>query len=235
MTLETFVDGHPAEADLLRLIDSELEEVDSVDIKIHLAECISCRRAVEEMEEASVQLSDFLEHLSTPERSPQPVVSTAGTTGWLRAAAIVLLIGAATMAVEPVRAWVIDQFVAVASIFGDDAASDAVATAPASESSLTFDVGGPRLEVVIATTQAVGEITFVRSTVAQATATVVGGGSESFLLLAGVVRVQNREDSGASYRFTLPDTINEITLSIGGNQRSIALTELDSASVNLQQ
>jgi hypothetical protein len=141
------------------------------------------------------------------------------THGWLRAAAIVLVLIGGAMAVAPVRAWIVD---ALQRLMGSEsvmpAPDPAVVPAPPGDPfAFTFDLTGTVIAIEIDHVQASGTLTIRQADVARPGAEIrAGNAEEGFVVLPSGLRITNSATSTASYVIVVPPTITRATLRIAG-------------------
>ncbi|MGH7500601.1 MAG: hypothetical protein ACREL7_02475 [Longimicrobiales bacterium] len=146
---------------------------------------------------------------------PGAARSNIGHSMWLRAALVVGLLGAAALAVPPVRAWVLD--VLQRDMSPD--VSDSVPGAPVTIDSVMifFDVP-PEFTIELDAAQRDGQVTVRIADVDQATAELrTPGGTESFFVVPEGLRIINGDISTAEYEIVLPRSVREVRVRIPGS------------------
>ncbi|HEX9727880.1 MAG TPA: hypothetical protein VGA37_05200 [Gemmatimonadales bacterium] len=212
--------SHIDDGDLLRWIDRECDGFERDMMGRHLATCAICDGRVSVIEAWSAAFRAAL----------RSRVGRRANRRWLRrlaaAAAIAMAVG---LTVEPVRAWVAHQAVAVWSMVTGTATTaqpGILVPAPGepASASLTFAPEGPRFELHVDVWQETGDLTMTTVADTQATATVLGGdGREELFVLPSGLRIVNDPGSRADYQVQVPASMREIRVTVGdGAVRSFA-------------
>ena len=231
---------HPGDADLLRYIDGELSRVDAQVVQEHLPRCADCQQTVDFFSASTSEVEMFLRDVSIPViaapfvapqvRTPQLAVisKSKGVRPWyartsLRAALVVFGIGGATLAVSPVRGWVVDLIRNV--IQSTDSQPDVpsevqppVTSEQLSTSSVAFVPERQRFEISVAQHQGEGVLTIVAVNGTQARGSIVGSSAADALMVTGSgLSIQNSSGSQSSYRVQLPPSVRQIVIRISNN------------------
>ena len=240
MTNDTLL--HPTDADLLAHLDGEISVIDASRIARHVERCHECRHTINLFRTTSSGVADLLAGVSMA-RTESPRIPSSRAVGaprlaivrqhdpprWysrpsLRAAMIMVGLGAATLAVTPVRGWVVEFFRAMT---GSGSATDigsptlqapSVPPIPSltSTSSVSFVPPAGEFTIHLANEQAEGTLRIIAVGGNQATGRITDRGSDDALLVTSSgFRVQNGGSSKASYMFGLPSSISEFVVQIG--------------------
>ncbi len=154
-----------------------------------------------------------------PERTVIPLrtVPPRARPAWLRAAIIVVLVGAAMLAVPPVRAWIIDGLQRIGVL--DAVPQPAPAPDPVRVDTLEirgFDAAGD-FTIELEHAQTSGQLVVRIAAVAEALAELhTRGESASPLFLPDGLRIANHDSSTADYVVTLPIGLRTIRVRIPG-------------------
>lgn len=226
---------HASDGDLVRWLDGEADAAERSRTHAHVAMCDACAERLEMFRRRSARLSTLLTETDAPLpalspplgpvergrarerrfRVPRPTAS-----GWLRAAAVVLLVAAVALSVDPVRAWVVDRWTDLEAAFTEDAGVPAPIPVPASESTggavVSFVPTGEVFRLTFDHPQAGGELVLRVEDGAQASVQIVDGAGEMLLVLPGGVRVHNSAASTADYSVRVPAGLEAVRVRIGG-------------------
>jgi anti-sigma factor ChrR (cupin superfamily) len=222
---------HPSMGVLLRRLDGELGDAAEAKLSRHLQRCDACRARAEELEEHARIASRYLQLLPAGEGRGGPrddvVAAMRGAQarrrpsrvhrGWAAAAAIVGLL-AISMTVDPLRAWVLTRLAAVASPVEQPMAPIVAlptAVVGADGSVIAFEATGGVFDLQLERHQMVGEIFVQVRNIGRATAQVTNSGDETMLVLPSGLRIENGSTSSASYRVTLPTSVDRLVLRVG--------------------
>jgi hypothetical protein len=154
-------------------------------------------------------------------RAPAPESSR-----WLRAAVLLAGLGLASLAVPPVRAWLLDA----TGLVDGERAGGAVAAAPAVAVDtvvISFDAP-PEFLIELETAQRDGRLIVRIADVEQASAELrTSGGTESFFVIPEGIQIVNGDVSTAEYEITLPRTVRDVRIRIPGRE-DVAYTAAES-------
>ncbi len=217
----------------MRLLDGECLPAEQQSIREHLRECAECRRAADELERLS---QDFSNLLQSGDSLPAPSVAGAThrqevavtyvfTRRWtrmriLRAAAVVALIITA-IGVSPARAWLVDGWQAIRSLFSEESAMPPEQPTPVETPDATavvsFAPAGTTFSIEVSRAQSQGVISLVIDSGPSASARVRGGdGSEELVVLPAGLRIVNAPTSSANYEIVVPRSVRALELTIAG-------------------
>lgn len=224
---------HPSEGDVIRYLDAELSEAEEHRFRKHLGVCAECAARAEAFAREGRAASRVLAELPAP--GPDAVTRARalaavrrvgrrrrapGTahrhTGVAAAAVALLAIG---MGVQPVRAWVADWWSSLARPDGESppAVVARPAAAPGEQRSVVaFEPSHAPFVLRIDQRQRAGSLRLEVLEVERASAQIHGGSEETILVLPAGIRVENAPESAADYVVTLPATLPEIEVVIGG-------------------
>ena len=225
--------GHPSAGELVRQLDGELDTRAEARLADHLARCAECSARRDEIasrsDGAARIIRDFpvrVEPDSWRRRGARAAVAAAAAKrrsavrvrrGWAAAAAVAAIL-LVSLAADPVRAWVMQRLTQATGIAGVDSAPTPglpPAVVGGDGSIVSFSTDGPAFQLNVERTQQAGELLLQVREGAQATAQVTNGGSEALLVLPTGLRIENAAGSRASYRVTLPASVERITVRIG--------------------
>ena len=226
--------AHPQDGDLLRYLDGELDPAGESQIHRHIDRCQRCAGALRTLEKLSDDVETLLEEpLSDPpvrvkEEITQKFAARAGMrrdprrAHWAhrlaRAAIVILALGGPALAVEPVRAWLVERVAAarealLATPKVPAAKTEDVTRAP---STVSFVPAPGTFFIDIAEPQQAGVLQLTVQEGRVASARVTGtSGAEGLLVLPNRLRIMNDGSSVAEYSVTLPSRLGEIRVSIG--------------------
>jgi predicted anti-sigma-YlaC factor YlaD len=232
---------HIEDGDLVRLLDGECPPQEERLLRTHLGECADCRREADELERLSKGFSLALERGDPASaageageiRQDEAVVPRLPAHRWtrfqiLRAAAVVALLITA-LAVSPARAWLVDGWQAIKSLFVEEPAPEQPAAiepeAPDVTAVVSFALVGPRFRLEVSSTQSRGTISLAVDSVPSASARVLGGnGHEELVVLQGGLRLLNGFESTASSEIVIPHYVTAVEVEIA-NRTAMLLNE----------
>jgi hypothetical protein len=225
---------HLDESELLHLIDRDAEVPDLRAWTAHAEECESCASALARLRRRAERFSTRLADLQLPAdfrypAAPRPGAARAplvlpargrGAGGWQRAAAVILLLLAPLLLVEPVRAWVAERL----GLHRPEAsapAADGRAAAPgapgeASGSTVWFTPAAAELRVEILHAQAGGALVVRPAVGPEGSLEILGGAGETPLLSEAGVTIRNEPGSVAGYELSVPPRVERVLLRVGG-------------------
>lgn len=224
---------HVEDGDIIRLIDGECLPAEEQLIREHLETCAECKRAADELGLLAETFSRVLAQTDT-----SPSASAIGTTpstdakiiplparNWtrvrvLKAAAVVTLVATA-IGVSPARAWLVDGWQALRSIFVEEAVDPTEVPAPVEVPDITavvtFRPAGTSLTIEVSSAQALGTIALLSGPGLSASARVLGGGGgEELVVLPDALRIANASTSTASYEIVVPRSVRMVAVTIAG-------------------
>ncbi|HSJ08920.1 MAG TPA: hypothetical protein VK928_03380 [Longimicrobiales bacterium] len=217
---------------VLHLAD-ELDAHEAAAARAHLTHCAACRERATALSRGLAQVGPTLAaaDIALPSddewvrmRSRIAAAATRAPrhrTAVLRAAALVLLLGAAALALSPpLRAWALDQW---RTLVTDDAAPTAtVDPRPDPIVDAAHSVGfhaGARVDVVFDVEQLAGslEVRFSdRDSIARIGA--VQGAMAPLVIDGGAVRIANEATSRTSWTLDLPRAVERVMLRVGAGE-----------------
>ena len=224
--------AHPRDGDLLRYLDGELDPMEEAEIRRHVELCQVCGRSLADLESLSDRMGTLLEEssINPPTQAKEEILkefaARAGTRRdprralWAhrlaRAAIITLALGGLALAVEPVRAWLVQGAAGLRHTLFPQQAVPVAPVAPPSPSSVSFVPAPGTFFIDVAVPQQTGALRLTVQDVTVATARVTDpSGEEGLLVLPNTLRIINDEESVAEYSVTLPARLSEIRLRIG--------------------
>lgn len=213
---------HPSEGALIRVLDGD--EGDPT-VREHVEACEVCRGRYERLAGWSEGVSESLD-------AADPVVREGGRRGrrgqggpgtvprWLKVAAGTILLLSGTLAVEPVRAWVLSQAEAVAQRLGIDARSSRTPNRGAPRgASVSFVPAGSNLVIRFESPQRGGRLVIATSTgsmeVKASVLGTTGAGPTELTVLPSRLSIRNEPNSPADYRVVVPSTLESIEVQVG--------------------
>lgn len=233
----TPTDRHPPDGDLVRLVDGE---DDTDDVRDHVEACDRCRSRLRRLRRRSDGLSRLLE-------ATDPLVRTSATGAhggaddrigadrgddgrgdrgarwiprrrWTRIAAGVALLLAGGMAIQPVRAWVVDRARDVVERLRSGGAEDGGSLPDAGGTSVAFVPEESELSIHVEHAQMAGALELVASADRRQVEASIGraesGGSASLEVLPSGLRIRNERSSSTSYRVIVPSSLAEVRVRI---------------------
>lgn len=243
--------------ELQRLLDGEGDVAEREYAATHLRSCASCAADMRTLEQQAALLSGWLERAAFEERTIDEVIGqgeagvvshwrfagqrtsrNAVSQGWLRAAAVLVLLGTPVAVSSTVRGWIANQI----GLREAERVTDVIAdrepvndTQPAGV--IRFAPAAGSFEVVITSLQQEG--TF---------AVVAHDGAEAVLEISGIVgagpvvsehelRINNDSASTASYTLRVPASLTRVIVRVAGRPvRNIQAVELrEGAQILLRQ
>lgn len=222
--------AHPADGDLIRYLDLQLDDGERKAVLAHLSDCDTCverlRALREQTEVVSAYLGRLDEGVLADELARARALRAARQArpkrfgGLERVAAVAAIVGVVTLGVEPVRAWVVER---LASLTGGGAPLAEVQPETVLErgSVVAFEPAGETFVLEIEHPQAVGEVRIEVRDVPSASAQIVGGRDETILVLPSGVRVENEPTSTADYLLSLPSHLRLVQVFAGGRPVAI--------------
>jgi hypothetical protein len=231
---DTSTAPHLGDSELLHLVDGDASAFELDRWAQHVLACGGCSRRLEVLRRRTARLSALLSDVQPPEGFAYPELSdvppawrrrrtrdSGSRTQWMRAAVVALALIAPLALVQPLRAWVADQFSAgwgrVAALAGGEQPDGAPPpAAPAPRSRIWFTAVGPEFVIEIASAQPDGRLILRAAQGSEGSLEVVGGAGETPVLIQGGVRVLNGPHSHASYELTLPHSLERVRVRLGG-------------------
>jgi hypothetical protein len=215
--------GHLENGDLIRLLDRECLPEEEERINRHLRDCVACRQNAAELERLSHQFGLALQQGDatgdTSAAETRPLRRRWSRRRILQAAAILFIIAAAA---SPARAWLVEGWLAIRSLFTEAPAPAPPLEGPAIDVAettavVTFAAVGSDFSLEVISTQSQGTVVIAVDSVPSASARVLGGdGSEELVVLPGGLRILNAAASTASYEIVLPPVVRNIEVRIAG-------------------
>ncbi len=237
MTAARRTSRHPSAAVLVRHLDGELDEVTTQRLRRHLRGCERCGDRLARVQRASIAAGEELRGWQT--EVPVPDVARARAreamrtavrrrrwgglrpAGWI--AAVLLGVIVVGLAVEPVRAWVMQRLGVEVGVI--DVAADVPvlpeAVVDGAGAVVSFHPASERLTIHVENRQAAGELILQALPLEQATAQVIGADGATLLVLPAGVRIENTVGSGASYRVTVPPAVRQVEVRVAGEPAQV--------------
>lgn len=214
--------GHPGEGALIRVLDGE---DDDPTVREHVEACEECRERYERLAAWSEGVSESLE-VADPvvrERGRRRKRDRGGRGSvprWLKVAAGITLVLSGTLAVEPVRAWVLAQVESVARSLGIGASSSAAPGRGAPRgASLSFVPAGSELVIRFENPQRAGRLVVASGAGSmEVEASVLGApdsGPTQLTVLPSQLSIRNEPNARADYRVVVPSTLGHVEVQIG--------------------
>lgn len=233
MTPSTPAMSHLSEGDLVRILDRQAPAADLGWMTAHVSSCGECAGRVETLRSQSEAVSRYVGSLDSGVVADdltraRALVAARGAAkpakairvasyGWMRAAAAIAVVAVGALGIQPVRAWVADQW---AALTGEEVLTPAEPATPsavlAEGSVVSFEPAGDVFVLEIRNAQAVGDVHLRVTDVPRASATVMDGADEAILVLPSGVRIENADGSTASYSITLPSTLRLVQVFADG-------------------
>ena len=229
MTAAGETSRHPSAALILRRLDGELEPGLDRRVARHMEGCSVCQSRQERMRARSSAVSravrESLRATPVPElrraaarRAVRAAAGRREVRRWRRrgvaAAASAAGLLVLSWTVGPLRAWVWER--------GPESAGGAVAVATlpgavvgAEGSIVAFAAAGDAFTLEVENVQAEGELLLQVLAVDRATAQIIDTSGESMLVLPRGLRIENFVSSSASYRITLPASVQRVIFRVG--------------------
>jgi len=225
--------NHIEDGDIIRLLDGECGPDEERVIRDHLRECARCQSEADELERLSRGFGLLLKRADvtptpsepTTRRGEKPAVRPMLTPRWtrirvLKAAAIVALVITA-IGVSPARAWLVDGWQAIKSLFVEESAEPTQPPSPSETETapavVTFTPRGPAFTIDVSSAQISGTVSLATDSGPSASARVLGGdGSEELIVHGGGLHIVNAATSSASYEIVVPQSVATLELIVAG-------------------
>lgn len=199
---------------LVRYLDGELDAAEQQRIDAALAHDRVLVQRLETLRRRSGTLRSLLERSDLPFEGPgvrsiESARAPRTSRVWLRAAAVILLLGGAIAAVPPLRAWVVTQVQRVTGNSGND---ETPAPAPADAGFATsFVVTSTTIDIVVGR-QAGGRLIVRVEDVTEATASVrrTRDQGEEVMWQAGTLRITSTAASTAEFDVVVPASVTTV-------------------------
>lgn len=229
--VEQPMESHVSDGVLLALYDEQRDaELESG--RHHLAHCVDCQARLDAIAARAKHVRGALAAIPAPsvakaelrrrvveaqKRSARRAISRR--PGWLAAAAIVILAGAA--AAFPIRIWIRGR---LAESRTEHATPQPVVTPAAQPSNrsgatVSFATTGPDFSIRFDSLPAVGNITATRTPMDQISARVVSGagtGGDALVVLPNELLVRNTSAARASYEVAVPAAVTRLRVIVAG-------------------
>jgi len=214
---------HTDDGALVRWLDGEAIGEERHALAAHLTACAVCEARLATLKDRAARVSRALvaadEHVA---RRARP----GGNWGLRAAAGVAVLLGVG-LAVEPVRAWILERAETVWTVVTGDRGTPApaspdgqTAAGDPAAASITFVPSGDVFVLEVASRQDGGELVIETVGTGTASATVAGGtGGESFVVLPSGLRVANDPASHAEYLVRVPAGLRAIVLVVADGPR----------------
>ncbi|HEV2131657.1 MAG TPA: zf-HC2 domain-containing protein [Longimicrobiaceae bacterium] len=233
MNMTTRPVPHLTEGELVQHLDGELSAADRERVLAHAATCGECVERLRALQAQSDAFAELVVRLPAPRygelrrartltvlKRAETQASARRRSGsrWpLRAAASVAVIFTAAFTVEPVRAWMMEQWEGLTTPTAIERAGPLAANETTWEASpqIAFEPVGEVFVLELRHPQRRGTVTLRVADVPQATAQVVGRRAEDLLVLPNGIRIENAADASADYLLTLPAGLRLVRLRPG--------------------
>jgi hypothetical protein len=195
----------------------------------HLEGCADCGRRLALLERRARRLSALVGEIDVPADFRHPVLRATRRwrqDGWLRAAAVVLVVLSSLLLVPPVRAWALgwvsvrwSRITAGRPVGGP---RPRVVEAPAARGTarVGFAPVADELAIAVASQQEDGAVLLTTTSGPEVTFEIVDGtGGETPLVQDGGLRIRNGPSSRASYRVALPPSVRRVHIGVGARPR----------------
>jgi hypothetical protein len=241
MTKTTQNPAHLTDGELVRYLDHEVEEAERRELMRHLSSCDACAERLQTLSDKSREVGRRIAALDADARADELTRARALAAARnarrahrpagmqpARVAAVLATIALGSLTVQPVRAWLMDQW---------ESLTDADVAAPIATAPRALDESGSRVRFTptaevftleIDHLQTTGSLTIQLGGADPATAQIVNGAGENLLVLPSGVRIENREGSQADYLVTLPANLR--TVQVVAGQTAIAIIPVEGAS-----
>ena len=225
---------HLHDSELLHLVDADASAFELDLWSKHVLACGECCQRLEVLQRRTAKLSALLSDIQLPEGFAYPTLPKTSAARqlplvrrsdpwmhWMRAALVVLALGMPLVFVQPLRAWVADQFSLgwtqlTALIAGEEAGGGAPVAAPASSARIWFEPVGPDLVVDIVSTQRTGQLVLRTADDKEGSLEIVGGTDETTVVTEGRLQIINEPSSSASYRVGIPASVQRTRIQLAG-------------------
>ena len=219
---------HTGESDLIRVLDGACEPEERAAVEAHLGSCAACADRAATLRGRAARLARVLAEADSP--APGSSVFPAARLARARArraalrwrvAAAAILALSGTLAVRPVRAWIVEAARAIWTLPAR-AARGARPPAPApppadTAGAVVFTPSEGAFGVAVASRQAAGVLVIEAGEGPSATAAVVGDrDAAELLVLPDGLRIGNRPDATASYLVRVPAAARVVVRVAGG-------------------
>jgi anti-sigma factor RsiW len=228
---------HLDESVLLRLIDGDGAARELAEWRAHVRTCEACSSRMHLLGRRSALVTDLLAELQLPPdfkrpAPPPPIPPWMGAggparpgwgTGWVRAAAVVVLLLVPLLAVRPLRAaangWLSARWTEIAELVrGASGPARSAPTRPAEDvgATLWFTSAWPELRVEVAARQQAGALIVRVTSASEGSLQVMSGdGSEMPMISERGIRILNTRGSVASYELGVPSGVRSVIVTIG--------------------
>lgn len=230
---------HLGESEILKLIDGDGAAGELSALAIHTEGCAACAERVDTLRSEGERVRVALSAVQLPPGFPtaEQLMWRAQTGrgaarmrpaagrrahGWMRAAAVVLILLLPVALVRPIRAAVVEwaqRGWAVITGVGDRTPVEAPRGTPADVPGRSFRIyftpTGDVVELTITSRQRQGELLVQPAAGAEGSLEIVGGGSESPLVTPSGVVVRNGAESNAGYVLRVPEGVTTVRVRIG--------------------
>ncbi|HKI93655.1 MAG TPA: zf-HC2 domain-containing protein [Gemmatimonadales bacterium] len=206
------ITGHPDDGALLRLIDAECDAGERTELEAHLRVCRRCRDRFDGVRGLSEAVSERLRV------GDMPVPRRGRSLAPLKAAAVILLVGAAAAGAQPIGRWIARLAAGPSpTVVSPPPSSPSVPSGAtrAAHAGVSFVPTGSTLTVVLRAWQRAGTLTLVAGRDSTAAFGVSDGSAPPgvTVLPSGLV-IANDSAGSASYRLTLPPEIERVSVRI---------------------
>jgi hypothetical protein len=221
---------HPEDGDLIRFLDHELERGECRLVMSHLSGCMECSERLAALGDRLQGLNALIAQMDAAAEAAAAhrgriaaAVDEAATTAprrrwsfrndWMRAAAAITLMLGATISVQPVRAWVVDQWQALSGSAPstNELAVEAPADAPLPSTTISFVPTQALFSLSLDAAQLTGDLELRVDDVEHASIEITGV-VQDVVMLPSSVRIANTGQTTASYRIVLPTAVRTIVV-----------------------
>ena len=226
---------HVRSADLLRFVDGEGNAAFRERVAAHLADCVACSAASEQLRTSTTSLLarlSVLDEATAADKLPATFAelalrgshsrAAARVVGWRRAAAIILFLGAGAAIARPAAAWLdrlIDSVQSSEAVTAVQSPSETPSAPPADTMSAvySFTPASNELRIDFAAAEPGAEL-LVRAFDEDASSFELQSTASlpPVLILPNGVRVTNEANRGTRYELALSRNVDALIVSIAG-------------------
>jgi hypothetical protein len=217
---------------LVRYLDGELDATERQRLDAAIAHDVALAQRLVTLRHRSGTLRSLLQQTDVPfdapgVRSIETARSVSNTPRrWLRAAAILLLLGGAVAAVPPLRAWVVTQVQRVTGAL-PDMEPPPTASEPLDRFATSFTTSASTIDIEITSAQAGGRLIVRIEDVESASAEVRRPRDEGegvTWLPTGTLRITSAPASTAEYDIVVPRAVDSVRVRLPGAQPVVYAT-----------
>ncbi|MEX0907650.1 MAG: hypothetical protein WD054_04915 [Gemmatimonadota bacterium] len=207
------------DAELMQVLDAESGAAAT---HAHTSGCAQCADRVEQLRDDAELVRLWLGAAAFDEADtpvPQSALAfprpPARVPGWMRAAAVLLLVAGPVAALPQLRQWLIEAATGTPAAAPAPAAVETLST-QAATASFRFASEGSMLAVAFDATPTAGTLTIRSADGAEAVLEIAGAAGAGPVLSASGVRMRNDAASAASYVLSVPSSVTAVTVTAGG-------------------